>query len=173
MVERPKNEQFVQQFVRVEPRIYAYIRALVFNRSDADDLLQEVAAVLWRKFDEFQPGTSFEAWAFAVTRNQVLYFRQKQARNVLAFSQPVFDVVAETMQARSDRQEEFQQALSECLQRLSRRDREWLTQRYQPGATLASVARAVGRSPSTVSRALSRIQSLLLRCVHRSIEADR
>lgn len=82
MHDKPAQEDlFRQQWVHWQPRIYAYIRTLVFNRSDAEDLLQEVAAVLWRKIDEFEPGTRFDQWAFSVARNKVLNFQKKKGRD--------------------------------------------------------------------------------------------
>jgi DNA-directed RNA polymerase specialized sigma24 family protein len=39
--------------------IYVYILSLVSNTNDADDIMQETAAVLWRKFSEFNPDMAF------------------------------------------------------------------------------------------------------------------
>ncbi|HPM80105.1 MAG TPA: sigma factor [Candidatus Anammoximicrobium sp.] len=58
-----------------QSRVYAYIRALVFSGADAEDVLQEVAVVLWRKFDQFEPGTRFDQWAYRVASIQVADFR--------------------------------------------------------------------------------------------------
>jgi RNA polymerase sigma-70 factor (ECF subfamily) len=37
--------------------IYTYIRVLIPNRTDAEDVFQETSRTLWEKFDEYQPGT--------------------------------------------------------------------------------------------------------------------
>jgi len=39
--------------------IYAFILFLLISPSDADDILQETLTVMWKKFDEFESGTSF------------------------------------------------------------------------------------------------------------------
>jgi RNA polymerase sigma-70 factor (ECF subfamily) len=157
----------------VERRIYAYIRSMVFNRTDAEDLLQEVAATLWRSFDQFQPGTQFDRWALKTALNQVRYFRQKHRRNVLAFSEPLLDAIAEAAENTSRRDEEFMAALIACTDRLDPPDRDILQLWNQPNATAASVARQLGNSRSTVSRTLNRIQQLLLRCIRRSMDEER
>ena len=95
MDDRNRNEEFIRLFLPVERRVYAYIRSMVFNRADAEDLLQEVAATLWRSFDQFEPGTHFDRWALTAALNQVRYFRQKHRRNVLAFSEPLFETIAQ------------------------------------------------------------------------------
>src|SRR5262245_8265994 len=81
-----REEQFLQLFLANERRIYAFILALVPVWSDADDLLQETSAVLWRKLDEFQPGSDFVAWALKIARFEVLNYRKRQSRDRGLFS---------------------------------------------------------------------------------------
>ena len=83
----PDHESFMRLWVQHQSRVYAYIRALVFRRADAEDLLQEVAVVLWRKFDQFEPGSRFDQWAYRVARNQIPVLPQKKQRDRLLFSQ--------------------------------------------------------------------------------------
>ena len=49
-------------WVQNQRRIYGLILALVPNGPDADDIPQETCAVLWQKFDEFDPGTNWADW---------------------------------------------------------------------------------------------------------------
>ena len=53
------NEQLVGLLLRHHRRIYGFILALVPNLSDADDLMQETAFVMCRRFHEFQAGLQF------------------------------------------------------------------------------------------------------------------
>jgi DNA-directed RNA polymerase specialized sigma24 family protein len=39
--------------------MYTYIRSQVLSAHDADDIFQEVGAVLWKRFDEYRPDTDF------------------------------------------------------------------------------------------------------------------
>jgi RNA polymerase sigma-70 factor (ECF subfamily) len=72
MPTRPTNDEhdFGRLFVRYQSRIYGFIRSLVVHRDDAEDLLQETASVLWRKFGEFRPGSDFLARIIHELRNQ-------------------------------------------------------------------------------------------------------
>ena len=56
--------EFVLLITRHQAAIYAYILTLHPNRVAAQDILQETNLVLCRKVAEFEPGTSFKAWAF-------------------------------------------------------------------------------------------------------------
>jgi len=165
-----QHATFMRLFVAHEPRIHAYIRSLVFNHADAQDILQEVAVVLWRKFGEFQQGTHFDRWAYRVAHLQVLYHRQKKQRDRLEFTEEVLSAVADTMQLENARWRELEEAMLLCLEKLPAPDRELVQQRFAPGNNNREIARATGRSETAISRGLSRIYATLLRCVERTMQ---
>lgn len=152
-------------FLSCEPRIFAFIRSLVFSRADADDVLQETALVLWEKFDQFEPGTRFDRWAFRIAHFQVMYHRQKKARDRLRFSDSLVEQLGDDMLADTARLEATQEALAQCLGKLPDADRELIRQRYRGDTTNRDVAREIGRSESAISRALNRIYMKLMLCI--------
>ena len=93
-IARDREELFLKFFLENQRRIYAFILALVPVPSDADDLLQETAAVMWRKLDEFKRGSDFIAWAISIARYQVLAFRKTQMRNRFRFSDVTYEALA-------------------------------------------------------------------------------
>jgi len=167
---REHSEEFIRLFLSVERRLYGYIRTMVFNQADAEDLLQEVAVVLWRSFEEFEPGTHFDRWAMRAALNQVRYFRQKHHRNILAFSEPLFEKIAEAAEAVVGQEGDFTTAMTDCMTKLDPSDRDLIQQWSQPRATAASVAKQLGYSRSTISRSVKRIQQMLLRCIHKTLD---
>ena len=50
-----KGKVFLRLFLQNERRLYAYVLALLPNRADADDVLQEASLVMWDKFDAERP----------------------------------------------------------------------------------------------------------------------
>jgi len=169
---QPDEHDFGRLFVLYQPRIYGYIRSLVVHRSDAEDLLQETASVLWRKFDEFQPGSNFIAWALSVARFQVLYFRQRQKRDVLQFSEKFLDLMSADTVAQSARLGDLQKFLDECMEKLATPDRALFEMRYQSDQPTKSLADQLGRPPSTVYNALNRIRRALVECVERAMNRE-
>jgi RNA polymerase sigma-70 factor (ECF subfamily) len=165
------HDRFMRLFIQHQPRLYGFIRTLVFNRADAEEVLQEVASVLWRRFAEFTPGTHFDRWAFAIARNQILYHRQKARRDALMLHGDLVETLADQAADDSDRLDEFREALSECMIGLDDDDRDLLHRRYESDATNRAVAAALGRSESAVSRALHRIYRVLLECIRRKTDA--
>ena len=61
-----RHERFMQLFLPTQQGLCGYLRTLVPNPSDAEDVLQAAATVMWQKFDEFQPGTRFDHWAYHI-----------------------------------------------------------------------------------------------------------
>lgn len=165
MMTDARHEQFIRHFLSCQTRIYAFIRSLVFARADADDIFQETALVLWGKFDQFEEGTHFDRWAYRIAHLQVMYFRQKKARDRLQFGDDLIEQLAIEGEVESDRMESTREALSACLDDLPSRERELLRRRYGQGCTNRDLARVTGRSESAISRALSRIYLTLMLCI--------
>ena len=46
--------------------LFGFIFAMLQNRADAEDVYQQTALMLWKKFAEFMPGTNFTGWAIRV-----------------------------------------------------------------------------------------------------------
>lgn len=81
------SEEFVRLLKRHERRLNACVFSLVHNWADAEDILQEVAVDLWRRFAEYDPSRDFGAWACTVAYYQVLSYRKKKGRQYLYFSE--------------------------------------------------------------------------------------
>ncbi len=163
------NEQFVRLFAANERRIYTFILALLPNRENAEDVFQNTSVVLWRKFEEFQPGTDFLAWTFRVARLEVRNFIAKDHRRPLVFDDRLLETLATEAEQRSGELSLRQEALRHCLERLAPRDRDLLQRRYEQGATIKSTAEAVGRPVEGLYKAMRRIHDALFECVQRRI----
>jgi RNA polymerase sigma-70 factor (ECF subfamily) len=172
MNDKSQHEQFLRLFLEVQPRIYSYIRTMIYNRADAEDVLQNIAAVLWKKFDEFEIGTRFDQWACSIAYHQIRAHFLKKQRDRLVFSEDVLTLIAEKAVVESAAIGQFQDGLQHCLDRLPDQDREMVRLRFEPQATNRTVATALGRSETAVSRALHRVYGLLLRCIERSVDSS-
>jgi len=165
-----RQEQFLRVFRQHQLQIDAYVRALVANRADAEEIFQDVVAVLWREFDKFEPGTRFDHWAYRVAKNRMLYFFRRQRREASAFADYLFSTVADEAARQNDLWSDRQEALQTCLQKLSHPDRQLIQQRFGESKTNRGVARQTGRSETAISRALNRIYSNLLDCIQRRLD---
>src|SRR5262249_50383024 len=137
-----KGNLFLRLFLQNERRLYAYILALLPNRADADDVLQEASVVMWDKFDERHPPDDFTAWGCRIAYFKVLDFLKKRQRCKVRFSQAMLERVAETAieQASTLQLDRRREALVECIGRLAPRDRDLIGRRLSRGATTRSTA---------------------------------
>src|SRR5690348_16089947 len=139
--ETEDRKRLMVLITRYQRPIFAYIYALVPNRYDAEDLLQETCVVICEKFHEFEEGTDFVAWACQIAYWRVRYARQKFARSKVIFDQDIVDAIAQTAGEMAVELDERHVALANCLQRLPARDRELLLVRYEPGNGVEEAAR--------------------------------
>ena len=167
-----KMERFAQLLATCQRRVFLYSMGLLHNAADAEEVLQETNVVLWRKFDDYQPGSDFACWACQIAHFEVLKLRDKKARSERLFSDQFIDSLAEQSRQSMDQLEPRREALARCLGKLSGQDRELVARRYQGRATTRSVAEALGRSIQGTRRALHRIRMALLACVERTLAAE-
>lgn len=159
------SEEFVTLLTANQSALYACILALLPNRAAAQDILQETNLTLWRKADDFEPGTHFLAWATRVARYHILNHRRTARRDQLVFDDALFEDLAIRQ---ADRVAEFdhrEDALSFCLGKLSSEQRELIAERYEAGGSVQNIATKTGRSVGAVSQTLYRIREMLLDCI--------
>lgn len=161
------HELFVRYQTRHQRRLLSYILTLVPNWNDAEEILQETSLVLWRKFTEFQPGTSYNCWATRVAYFEVKKFRDRRKRSDILFSNELVDLLASEADEARDLLADQHEALQFCLEKLKRDDHRLITSRYLRGASSASLANELGRTLESVCNSLKRIRIALLRCVQR------
>jgi len=161
--------QFVELYSGHYPRLQYYVMALLPTANDAADVLQETSMVLWRKFDTFEPGTNFFAWACKIARLQALKHRERQGRAAKAFDVRVMEKLADEACDEISVRGVPLQALENCIAKLSEVDSLLIRRRYQPGMTLKRLAEDVGRSANSVCKSLGRIRRALLECIDRTM----
>lgn len=164
-----QHQRFLRALTAHEPAVRAFIRRLVPSRSDADDVMQEVALVLWEKFSEFRPEADFRAWAYGIARFKVLAWLRDKGRDRLVLSEEVVEMMAEETTQDDSRLHQQRQALELCSQKLAPDQRELLMLAYQPEARIQQVAETSGRSVPGFYQWLHRIRRLLLDCIQREI----
>jgi len=160
--EDDSNDRFLRLYVEHEEALRGFVRSLVPTLEDAREVMQQTAAVLWRKFDDW---ADFRPWAFGVAKFEALAFLRDRARDRHVFGDEVLALLeAEALEAaRSSEQEE--RALEECLQKLPAAQRELVETAYAPGVRMDELARAAGRTPMAFYKSLHRIRIALAECV--------
>jgi RNA polymerase sigma-70 factor (ECF subfamily) len=147
------------------------VYSLVTDRADADDILQAARLTMWKKFDDFEAGTNFLAWARKVALHQILNYRRSEKRRPLYSTDPAFiESVAEEIDRQGDALTDRAEALQACLQRLPEKQRRTVLLRYYEGLDIAEIASKTSRTEAAVYRLLSRIRAALNECIQQRLE---
>jgi RNA polymerase sigma-70 factor (ECF subfamily) len=171
--ENSTQGRFIEALNSSQNRLFAYLYAHVLNMADAEDLYQQVAIVLWEKFEQFVPGTDFGGWAIRVAELTIKNFLRGKRRSKIVLS-------AETMQRIAERQSQMSDdavtartaALQKCVKRLPPLDRELVERCYGGSHRIKEIAQHQGRSAGAVYTALCRIRQSLLACIERTVAAE-
>ena len=171
-----RQERFLALFLPEQGTVRAFIRSIVWNRATCEDLFQEVALVLWRELDRYDPARPFGAWARGVAAKTVLKSLRQANRVPMALSteamqalEAAFDQLAfEETQRPASRQED---ALRHCIERLPAKSQTLVRLRYQESLKVDEIATRVAASTEAIQTALSRLREKLQKCVERRLRA--
>ncbi len=167
-----RDERFEQLLGTCQRPVYVYALSLLHNPADADEVVQETNLVLWEKFDQYEPGTNFVRWALSIARYEVLKIHNRRPKRERLFSSELLQSLADSAESLSDDLDPRRATLDGCLTKLSDKDRNLITHRYQSQATTRSLAESLGRSVQGTRRSLHRIRSALLACIERNLPRE-
>ncbi len=168
----PKHERFMALFVRHEPAVHSFLTTLLVNLDDVEVVMQETSLAMWRKFDQFEPGTSFRNWAFQIGRYEALNFRRKRQRDRHLFSDELVRLLADDTAEYVAQLEEERRVLAHCVAKLEPKDHDVLRGCYQKTSTIKKYAEQVARTPNAVRKQLGRIRSALSSCVKQTLGTE-
>lgn len=160
-------------FVQHMMQIRAFVFSLTPDFSQADDILQDVFLTVTAKASDFQEGTNFRAWVFAITRFRVLKSLNVMDKAFLPLSEEVIEQLAEECPEFDDEQNRRIGLLQGCLKRLAPQARRVIEMRYYEALKPAVIAERLKVSVNGVSVLLSRSRVALKACVERGLSQGR
>lgn len=101
MPEGSRNEKVARYWADSQPSVAAYIRSMTGDFHDSQDILQDVAAAVVRKFDDYGRQRSFVAWALGIARNEVLAYRRRTSIDRLIFDDTAFEQISDVLEEMS------------------------------------------------------------------------
>jgi len=146
-----------------------FIATLIYNRQDRDDVFQEVALVLWEKFDQYDPSRPFGAWARGIAANKMLQRRDKQGRLPSPFPPESVVAILDAFERQDEQADPESEALEICIHKLPARSRKMLELRYAESLAVSEIAQRVNATAASVFKTLSRLRSTLLECIKRQL----
>ncbi|MFT4693075.1 MAG: RNA polymerase sigma-70 factor (ECF subfamily) [Limisphaerales bacterium] len=171
-VDRDNHDQFLRLYVENEEALRGFVRSLVPTLDDAREVMQETAAVLWRKFGVLDSPADFRRWAFGVARFEALAFRRDRARDRHVFSEDLISMLESEAAEAGEQSNREERALQSCLKKLPKPQRELVEVAYEPGVRIDELARDAGRTPMSFYKSLHRIRMALADCIRKSLKQE-
>ena len=159
---------FVELYSSNYNRIKHTILTLVPNVNEAEDIMQETSRVMWEKFDQFEIGTNFAAWAITIARFQILKYRSKYNSKVTLDSDIIDKLIEDSKKPLAEDDQRID-ALRKCLNKLDIKDQNLIKSRFELKKTAKELSKENGVAMNTIYRHESRILSLLFGCIRRTI----
>jgi RNA polymerase sigma-70 factor (ECF subfamily) len=166
------SEDFAALYSGCHLDLLRYVLTLLPDRDQAEDVVQEVARLLWQKREQYDRSRSFAAWARGFAYLEVLKVLRRQSIRGKYFSEQLVEQLAEERAAHEDQLSAQREVLAQCLQKLDKSSRELLESRYGGNMTLQQVAEQQGKSANALYLSIHRIRLKLLECVNRTLRLE-
>jgi RNA polymerase sigma-70 factor (ECF subfamily) len=164
-VDVARTELLVRLLSKHQEDLFRYVMALLPNEDDARDVLQETWVALYRKFDEYDPGKPFLAWAYCFAYLEVLKQREHNQRGTRLLKRELVERLSREREQQEPVLHTRLLALEQCLKDLSPTDRELIRLRYQEKTRSETLMHQFDTSRRTLYRKLDRIRRLLFNCI--------
>ncbi len=171
LVRRGRTDYFEEIVDRYQRDVLRIVTATLYDRSQSEDLVQQVFVNAFMHLADFQTGRDFGAWLRTVARNAVREHLRKNARYERRLK--VYGELLSHRWEDEDRAQEFDEslrrALEECLQRLPDKAAQAVRLRYHEGLDFAAMATNMDSSSGALRNLLSRVRIRLRECIERGM----
>jgi RNA polymerase sigma-70 factor (ECF subfamily) len=167
-----KYERFLRLYQANQDRIFRFIVALLPNYSAAEDVMQDTMLVMWRKFDQFEPGTHFAAWGMQIARYNIATYYRKAESGIMRFDDAALQHILEQQEQFEPVKDQYLEAMEGCLKQLQAESREMLSLRYNENMKISEIAEKIGRPLQAIYKRFSRIHHALYECIERTLRAE-
>jgi RNA polymerase sigma-70 factor (ECF subfamily) len=170
--ETESRQQFTHLWLQAEPSVSAYVFASISGFHDAEDVVQQIAQELARRFEQYDRDRAFVAWALWIAKSRVIDFYRRSKRDHLVFSDELLDQLGQAIAERDARRHERREALEQCLEHLPERSRQLLDLRYLEEMPAGKIAAVTDSTAGSVRVLLTRVRGALAECIHRRLAAE-
>jgi RNA polymerase sigma-70 factor, ECF subfamily len=158
-------EELAVHWTAAQRTVAAFVRSLVTDFHESEEVLQRVAVTLVRKYDQYDRSRPFVAWAIGVAKLEVLALLRQRGKDRLVFDDGLVALIAESHTRAEESLTAIPQFLDECIEELDGRARRAIQLRYGGNLRTAQIAQEMKISDGAARMLLSRARSLLRTCL--------
>jgi RNA polymerase sigma-70 factor, ECF subfamily len=173
MLTADQQEQFTRLWTQAQSTVACFVHTSIRDRGQAEDLLQEIAMTLLRKFAEYDPSKAFLPWAMGVAKFAILGSRRDSARSRLVFDEALLERISATFLEIAPALREEEAFLDLCLTKLAPMARRMVRLRYYDLLDSREIARVLGKGEVAIRVGLLRIREQLRKCIESQLQLER
>jgi len=161
-------EEIVNRYQRETLRIVSFA---LYDRSQTEDIVQQVFVNAFVHLADFELGRDFGAWLRTIARNAAREHLRNSARydrRLKAYGDLMSHRWADDERA-VEFDESLRRALQDCLQRLPDKAAQAVRLRYHEGLDYAALAARMNSSAGALRNLLSRVRVRLRECIERGM----
>ncbi|MFC1848292.1 sigma-70 family RNA polymerase sigma factor, partial [Chloroflexota bacterium] len=149
-LKRQDPETWSRVYEEFFPRIYRFIALRVRNRTEAEDLTEQVFLKALESSPSFRwRGAPISSWLFRIARNQVIdYHRTDKSKSMLPLDDSLVSSEVDPAEA-AERNWDIRQAIR-AVGELTQAQRDVIELRFAGGLSTAEVAKVLGKSQGAV-----------------------
>lgn len=166
-----EQEKAFHEVLKHRTMLAAYVRAIIHDPYLAEDAAQDALLEIvncWESYDQSRP---FGPWARGVARRVALVHLRKSKKSFALLDEDVLEALAAEIDSFGDQTffDERLNALEQCINKLTPRNRELLRLRYYENQSYPHIAETQDRSSEALYTAFSRIHSSLKLCIQKVV----
>ena len=167
-----KNIEISKQFIAERHRLLAFIRGMIRDPNDAEDILQEVWIRLADALEQKKEIRILGKWCRVVAKNLILhYWRDRRTREVV-IDEDILDLAEKAFDETDDEPafwDAKRKALQECIEALPGASRQLLVLKYEEGFSAEQVGRRFKKRASAILMYLSRVHASIRACIEQRL----
>ncbi len=155
-------DSFKRQYLPLHPKLFRIALALVGNKEDAEDLLQEAYCKLWNKRNQLSTVENAEAFSVTLVKNLCLDFlRSAQVNRQEENVEKMIPVAAGSTPDREMEERDEIRHIQHLIDRLPENQRQVLRLRSLSDCSMEEIEQITGFSAVNVRTLLSRARKMV------------
>ena len=151
--------------------LMTYLRAVLHDKTVADDLFQETMLVVWQKLADYDRSRPFGPWLRGIAGKIVLAHIRKAKNDAMLVNAETLEYLSGQLHHISensgDTWDEKTEALNICIKALPDHHRQAVKLRYYQQTPVSKIAETTKTSAEAVKKRLQRARAQLLDCLRR------
>ena len=163
-----RDQEFEQIYCEYYLRLVKYVRKKISSMQDAEDIVQDTFAALYRNFDRYDPEkASVSTWVYVAVNNRLKnYYRDRKISVSLDDEDNPIDIADEDLIEQAMEFEEMRRMLLGAVEQLSGDEQKIVKDTYFTKKTSSQIGEEMNLSAVNVrvkcSRALKKLKNILV-----------